>query len=313
MAKINEALEILLQLGLPGAQQNERSALTLLALAHMGPSDKWIKTQKPLLRIVDIMNFMRDEYKKDYAPNSRETIRRQTIHQFEQARIINRNPDDPQRPTNSGKTVYCLTDEILLVLKVFGTSKFDDLLDKLVAKIGSLEKEYRSSRAQHKIPLKTPNGEVFYLSPGKHNILQAAVVSEFGPRFAPNATVLYIGDTEAKHVICNKSELALTGFPITEHDKLPDIILYLKSKNWLFLVEAVTSHGPVSPKRYKEIEEMCSNCSCDRIYVTAFPDSATFRKYACDIAWETEVWIAEQPDHMIHFNGTKFIGPYKKR
>ena len=100
--------------------------------------------------------------------------------------------------------------------------------------------------------------------------------------------------------------LAIT---ITEHDKLPDIILYDEQRNWLFLIEAVTSHGPVSPKRHREIEEMLASCPALRVYVTTFLTFADYRKYAADIAWETEVWIAEAPDHLIHYNGHKFLGP----
>jgi len=137
------------------------------------------------------------------------------------------------------------------------------------------------------------------------------VIEEFGPRFACGAEVLYIGDTAAKHVVCNTQELSALNVPITEHDKLPDIILYWREKNWLFLVEAVTSHGPVSPKRHREMEALLTRSATERIYVTAFPCASDFRKYAAEIAWETEVWIAESPDHMIHFNGPKFLGPYR--
>ncbi|MBV8310580.1 MAG: hypothetical protein JO344_09370, partial [Planctomycetaceae bacterium] len=50
------------------------------------------------------------------------------------------------------------------------------------------------------------------------------------------------------------SENPPPGRPITEHDELPDIVLYDPQKQWLFMIEAVTSHGPVSPKRHREIE-----------------------------------------------------------
>ena len=99
---------------------------------------------------------------------------------------------------------------------------------------------------------------------------------------------------------------------ITKHDKLPDVVLFTKEKKWLFLCEAVTSHGPVSPKRKIELKKMLANCSCGIIYVSCFPDKQTFKRFWDDIAWETEVWFSENPDHMIHFNGDKFCGPYKK-
>ena len=313
MSKIDEATEILTSLGLPRRQQNERSALTLLALAKVGPDDSWRDTNRPLLRIWDIMGFMRARYDKDYAANSRETIRRQTIHQFEQARIVDRKPDDPDRPTNSGKTVYALTQRATEILKAYGTADFDSVVTQFITDFGSLQDVYSRRRKRHTIPLKLPNGSMVHLSPGDHNKLQVAVIEQFGPRFAAGATVLYVGDTAKKHVVFQQDQLAELGIPITKHDKLPDIVLYWEKKHWLFLVEAVTSHGPVSPKRHREIELMLKNCSAERVYVTAFLRIADFRKQAADIAWETEVWLADNPDHMIHFNGPKFLGPYKPR
>ena len=311
MSRIEEAVEILRALGLPRAQLNQRSALTLLALADVGPRSSWHAVKQPLLRIWDIMGFMRAKYGKDYAANSRETIRRQTIHQFEQARLVDRNPDDPTRPTNSGKTVYKLTDSAAAVLMVHGKQEFNDAVTRFVKRFGSLQAAYQSSRAKHSVPLKVPDGETVHLSPGLHNKLQVQVIEEFRPRFASGSSVLYVGDTALKHVVYKAEQLGTLNIPITQHDKLPDIVLYLEKKNWLYLIEAVTSHGPVSPKRYREVEAMLKSCTAERIYVTAFPDTNTFRKYAADIAWETEVWIATDPDHMVHFNGPKFLGPYR--
>jgi adenine-specific DNA-methyltransferase len=313
VSKTGEASEILKTLGLPKAQQNERSSLTLLALAKLGPKSAWKAVQRPLLRTVDIMEFMRRSYGKDYKPNSRETIRRQTLHQFEQARIADRNPDDPARPTNSGNTAYRLTEDATIVLRAFGSANFDKAAASFIERFGSLQEIYLRRREDNKVPLKMADGSTIFLSPGVHNRLQVAVVEEFGPRFAPGANLLYVGDTASKHSVLDASELAKLHVPVTRHDKLPDVVLFWPERNWLFLIEAVTSHGPVSPKRHREIEAMLKNCPAARVYVTAFLDVKTFRKYAGDIAWETEVWIAETADHMIHFNGPKFLGPYTPR
>jgi len=313
MSKQQEALKILRALGLPRAQQNERSALTLLALAGLGPRGSWANAQKPLLRIWDIIGFMREKYGKDYAANSRETIRRQTVHQFEQARLVDRNPDDPSHPTNSGNNCYSLSDAATAVLKTYGTAAFGRAVDKFVQRFGQLEQAYSKRRDLRKVKLELPTGATVKLSPGKHNALQVAVVEQFGPRFAPGAKLLYLGDTAKKHVVCAADELKKLSIGITQHDKLPDIVLYHAEKNWLFLIEAVTTHGPVTPKRHAEMETMLARCPAERVYVTAFLDKADFRRYAGDIAWETEVWIAEMPDHMIHFNGPKFLGPYELR
>ncbi len=310
--KVDEATKILTALGLPAAQQNERSALTLLALADIGPKTPWENAEQPLLRIVDIMEFMRARYRKDYAPNSRETVRRQTIHQFEQARIVDRNSDDLTRPTNSGKTVYKLTDQALTVVQAFGNdAAFRACVARFLEQFGSLQAAYSSSRDAHRVPLCLPDGATIYLSPGKHNKLQVAIIEEFGPRFAPGAEVLYVGDTADKHVLLQTERLAALKIIVTEHDKLADIMLFQPDKNWLYLIEAVTSHGPISPKRHSELTQMLAGSSTEFVFVTAFASAAEFRKYSADIAWETEVWIADSPDHMIHFNGQKFLGPYR--
>ncbi len=194
------------------------------------------------------MAFMRDRYRKDYKPNSRETIRRQTLHQFEQARISDRNPDDPTRPTNSGKTVYRLTEEAAAVLQAYGTASFDKAVASFIERFGSLQEAYLRRREDMKISLRMVDGSTIFLSPGSHNHLQVAVVEQFGPRFAPGANVLYVGDTASKHVVLDAHELSRLNIPITQHDKLPDIILYWPEHNWLFLVEAVTFPRPRVPQ-----------------------------------------------------------------
>jgi hypothetical protein len=311
VSRVDDAISIIAALGLPKAQQNERSALTLLALSGLWPKTPWEAATPALMRTVDIMDFMRDAYRKHYKPNTRETIRRQTLHQFEQARLVDRNPDDPKRPTNSGRNAYRLTDAALAAITAFGHAlAFDRAVAAFREKAGSLADDYRATREMHRVPLLLPDGTQTSLSAGAHNELQAAVVRDFGPRFAPGARVLYVGDTADKHVVMDTKGLADLGVVLTEHDKLPDVVLFQPDKNWLYLIEAVTSHGPVSPKRHKELEIAFVKCRADRVYVTAFPDVAAFRKYATEIAWETEVWIADSPDHMIHFNGPRFLGPY---
>ena len=310
MSKRIEAVEILKSLGFPRQQQNERSALTLLALAGLQERSRWAVTKQPLLRIVDIMSWMREKYGKDYAPNSRETIRRQTIHQFEQARIVDRNPDDPKRATNSGDTNYQLNREAVKVLRAFGTDSFSKYCEEFLHQHGTLTAAYSRSRNLLKVGVTLPNGNKIELSPGVHNVLQKHVLQEFAPRFAPGCMVLYVGDTAEKRLVVATEKLKELGIPVINHDKLPDVVLYDENKQWLFLIEAVTSHGPVSPKRHAELESTLMDCKAGRVYVTAFLDFSGFKKYASEIVWESEVWIADVPDHMIHFNGDKFLGPY---
>ncbi len=308
MIKIEEALEILMDLQLPKRQQNDRSAYTLLSLAGLKKEDNWSDATNSLIGIHGIIVFIADNYGFQYAENSRESIRRQTIHQFEQAGLIERNADDPTRPTNSGKTVYSLTPEALHLLQSFGTSEWNNRLENFLASKDSLAEIYANKRNIHQIPVQI-DGEEILFSSGEHNLLQKLIIEEFGSRFAKGSKLLYVGDTANKNLHKLDEELETLGIPMTQHDKLPDVVLYDQEKSWLYLCEAVTTHGPVSPKRFIELEEMLNKCSCGKIYVSCFLDIQTFKKYADDIAWETEIWIADMPEHMIHFNGDRFMGP----
>lgn len=145
--------------------------------------------------------------------------------------------------------------------------------------------------------------------PSKHNKLEAAIAEEFGPRFAPGAKLIYLGDTTQKTLILDKAIFTKLNIPVSEHSKFPNMILYNSKKKWLFLIETVTAHGPISTQRQMELEKLFEKRKVGKIYVTAFLDFATYQKYADSIAWETEVWIAELPSRMIHYDGDKFLGP----
>ncbi len=311
MSKISEAQDILKALGLPEAQQNEMSALTLLALCTIKEGDEWSNAVRKSMGVSkDIMHFVNEVFKKDapYAPNTRETFRRQVLHQFVQAAVVKYNPDDPNLPVNSPKAHYALTDEALEVIRSYGSKDWESKVQQFALSTQTLREKYAQERNLNRIPL-VIDGEEYFLSPGEHNAVQAAVVEDFAPRFAPGGKLLYIGDTENKDLYVNKDILTELNIVITEHSKLPDVIIADIKREWLLLIEVVTSHGPVSPKRLVELEELTSQCPYGIVYVTAFPDAKEFKKYVVDIAWETEVWLADTPDHMIHFNGDRFIGP----
>lgn len=310
MSKIDEATTILESLGLPKAQQNERSALTLLALIDLKENSSWSQSQKRVIRIHDILIFIQENYGKQYAENTRETIRRQTLHQFEQGGIVVRNPDNPLRPTNSPRTVYAIADDALKVIKNYDASNWKSTLAEFVKNKGKLIEKYEKRRETHLISVDLPNGTPVNFSPGKHNQLQVKVIQEFRKRFCAETKVVYVGDTARKLLHIDRDLLEQLKIPITEHDKLPDVLLYDPVKNHLFLIEAVTAHGPLSPKRQIELEETLKHSSAKRIYISAFPDFREFKRHIDNIAWDTEVWIENHPDHMIHFNGPKFFTAY---
>lgn len=315
-ARLKEAKELLRELGLPAAQQNERSGWVLLALAGIKPSDSnWEKGHSELQTTRQIMDFIRDTYGRNYAANSRETIRRQTLHQFEQAAIVIRNADNPERATNSGNNNYSLSPSLAGVLENYPTGDWKSALKIFQEQVPTLQKTYLRSLNLNKINITLPDNVQLKLSPGRHNQLHAEVVSEFLPRFAKQGKVIYLGDTASsreeggKMLILDSESLASICLHDLGHDKLPDLIFLDTEQNWLFLIEAVTSHGPISEKRFIELKKQFKGCTAGLVFVTAFPDQKTFRRFAADIAWETEVWIADRPDHLIHFNGDRFLGP----
>ena len=307
MSKINEAKTILKEIGMPARQQNEISALTLLALAQLTPKMAWSKAETKLQRIHDILGFCAQHYKKVYAENTREVFRRQVIHQFEHARIVDRNPDDLSRPTNSGLTCYRLTSDFIKVLHNYKSKDWSKSKAEFINSQGKLKDKYNVQRQRTLIPIRLPDGSAFNLSPGKHNELQVQVIKQFGATFAPNSVLLYLGDTAKKNLYLDKDRLAKLEIPVTEHEKLPDIVLFDEKRKWLFMIEVVTSHGPVTPKRKHELEKMLSKCWVKRVYVSAFPTFEVFKKWSNEVAWETEVWIADIPNHMIHYNGEHFL------
>lgn len=307
---IEAAHQIIIALGLPRAQQNERSALSLLALLNLTPGKAWADAENPLVGITPIMDWAREHYGKEYAPNTRETFRRQTMHQFCDAGIALYNPDKPDRPVNSPKAVYQIEPAALALLRTFGTSAWHDSLTAYLAERETLVARYAKEREQNRIPVEIAPGKEITLSPGEHSELIRAIIEDFAPRFAPGSVLVYAGDTGDKWGYFDAPLLAGLGVDVDSHGKMPDVVLHFTAKNWLLLVESVTSHGPVDGKRHAELAKLFAGSTAGLVYVTAFPNRAIMGRYLGEIAWETEVWVADAPSHLIHFNGVRFLGPY---
>jgi len=291
-------------------RSNERSARTLLALLRLRPDDPWSEASNPMLGTRAIMDWIRDEYGHDYAPNTRETIRRQTLHQFVDAMLVIENPDEPGRPVNSPRWNYQVTSEALAVIQAYGTPAFDAALREYARIVPSLRERYAAARAMNRIPVTLPGGLPFTLSPGGQNVLIKQVIEEFCPRFTPGGEVLYVGDADAKWALFEAARLAELGVTVDQHGPMPDLVVYLPDRDWLVLMEVASSHGPVDSRRRAELASLFGSARPGLVYVSCFPDRKEMRKYLDDIAWATEVWCADDPTHLIHFNGERFLGPY---
>lgn len=309
-SKIADALQVLGKLGMPRAQQNARSALCLLALLNLTREKSWAAAKNPLVGITPMMEFARDHYGRQYAPNTRETFRRQTMHQLVAAGIALYNPDNPARPVNSPKAVYQIEPETLKLLRKFGTAAWVKSLAAYLTNRKTLAARYARAREMQKLPVKLTTGERIRLSPDDHSELIKTIIEEFAPRFVPGGVLIYAGDTGEKWGYFDKQLLTKLGVEVDGHGKMPDVVLYYQERKWLLLVESVTSHGPVDGKRHDELARLFAGSKAGLVYVTAFPSRAVMMRYLGEIAWETEVWVADAPSHLIHFNGARFLGPY---
>lgn len=304
MGKIEQARKFLQEVGMPKPQQADICCYVILAMAAVKPDMEWSDATNEWIRIHDIIQFANTYYGATYAENSRETFRKQALHRFRTAALV----EDNGKATNSPNYRYRLTEETLKMIRNLNSDEWNKSVNRFLIYHEKLVDIYASKKKMTMMPVKI-NGADFNFSAGKHNELQKAIIEEFAPRFAPHSECLYVGDTIEKDLVKNVDKLTELGFEITLHDKMPDVVLYREDKDWVYFIESVTSVGPMNPKRILEITEMTNDVKAGKIFVTAFLDFKTYKKFSEDLAWETEVWIAEMPEHMIHLNGDRFMGP----
>jgi hypothetical protein len=313
---INEALDILESVGIPFATKTERGlekmAMSFLAVA--GVTRKWSEAKslsraKPL-KSRDIINFINLHFEEKISSGSYDDIRRKDLKFLVLAGFIISTGDSSGSATNNPTRGYMLEPEFTQLVDAYGTKDWATKLKDFNSKRPNLATTLERKRNLKKIPVKLPGGKPVNLSLGDHNILQKEIIEQFLPRYGCDCEVLYIGDTSNKMLHIEEAELKRLKFFTLSHDELPDIIAYSRKKNWLYLIEAVHSSGTVSEVRRLELKKLLKNCTAELLFVTAFLNMSIYRKWALNIAWETEVWIAERPDHLIHFNGERFLGPY---
>jgi len=309
--RIDEALQILKDIGMPAEQINKRTAICLLALLDLPESKEWKEATNPALGIRDILDFARQKLNVKYAENTRESIRKYSVKQLVAAGVLLHNPDEPGRSVNSSKNNYKIEDSALSLFREYGSGEWKEPLEKYLSKKPSLAKAFAKQREMQRISVKIKAGFEITLSPGEHSDLIRAIIEHFAERFVPGGELVYVGDTGAKWGYFDEVLLKTLGVEVEQHGKMPDVIIYYRKKNWLVLVEAVASSGPVDSIRHNELATLFQNSSAGIVYVTAFPDRGEqMRKYLSVVAWETEVWCASDPTHLIHFNGSRFLGPH---
>jgi hypothetical protein len=314
---IAAGLNLLVDLGFPIAEtprRLERMVLAFLAVANITEDNHWQdirqRSQKHFLKTRDIIQFVNQHFQESISSGSYDDIRRKDLKLLITAHLV--LPTEPQTARNNPNRAYKLNPVFAQLIQYYKTPRWEQELKQFLAVYQSLIEELSSKRGMQFIPVKISHDAELRLTFGEHNELQKAIVEEFLPRYGYGAEVLYLGDAADKYLLLEEERLKELRFFEIGHGELPDIIAYSAARNWLYLIEAVHSSGAIDSLRLRLLKELSKQCEAEIIFVTAFFNRATFRKFVADIAWETEVWIAEEPDHLIHFDGEKFLGPYTK-
>lgn len=314
---INSALSILDVFGMPldryTARGLEKMAMVFLAVANVTKLNQW-KNAKDMkdgisFKTRDIIEIINKHFNEKISSGSYDDIRRKDLKLLVLGEIVLQT--SPNSARNSPNRGYALSPAYSKVVRKFGAKDWEKEATQNFKSITTVKQKLSSERSMSIIPVQFTSGKKIEFSPGKHNELQKVIIEKFLPRYGFGAEVLYVGDSTDKLLHLEEKKLKELKFFELNHGELPDIVAYSKKRNWLYLIEAVYSSGPISDVRMAELKRLTKDCTAEIIYITAFLENDTFRKFCKDIAWETEVWIAEHPDHLIHFNGDKFLGPYK--
>lgn len=318
---IQDAVNILSELGIPiekyssrQVRRVERLGLVLLALGDLKPNMQWseIKSKNDHISLTtrDIIKFLNANYSEKIADSSYDDFKRIEIDQLILDGIV--IPGFDRSATNDSRSAYSLCPQHASAIRNYGTERWSESVKEIENVKTSLREQISSARKLSLIPVSLPDGVKLEFSPGKHNDLQKSIIEKLLSIYGYGAEVLYVGDTANKYLHVSRERLKELGIPEPEHNELPDVVAFSESKKWVYLIEAVTSYGEIDPIRKRELEILTKNCPFPIVFITAFLTRDDYKKYAANLAWETEVWIASDPEHLIHLNGDKFLGPYEE-
>lgn len=323
--KTEQALALLAEAGLSlrdlTVRGRQRTALCLLALGQVRPGGAWQDAVShvedravPALRSRQILSFRNEHYNEGISSGSYDDVRRRDLALLGSVGFVHARANREDADTNDGTRGYALTLEGLALLRAFRTPGWEGQLKSFRDQQGAIRDRLAKARTFNLVKVKLPNGVVLDLGSGEHNEIQRAVIEGFLPRFSRGAQVLYVGDTSKKDLYVDEDGLRRVGLDKPARGaRLPDIVAWEEERDWLFLIEAVHSSNPISEARHAILKDVTAKATAGRIYVTAFLDRKSFAKWlgSHGIAWETEVWCADQPDHCTHFDGERFLGPYE--
>jgi hypothetical protein len=325
-AKVAEAAAILSAIDFPLGKDEFRTKLRqdrichiLLAVADLTPTASWKSAkvhgsgkESHAPRSRDIIIFLNKHYGTTISPGSYDDIRRKNLDFLVEAGIVVPSARREGASTNDGTRGYAIRKDAQRLLQGYGTRIWPAIVEQFRKTHASLSTALQRPANKRMVEVTFPDGQTYQLSTGPHNRIQKSVIEEFLPRFAEKPRILYLGDTAKKDLVVDRPRLEALGLDLNQHDRLPDIIVLDEARNWLFLIEAVHSSNPVSPLRHLALERLTAKCKLGKVFVSAFEDLKSFAKWAPGISWETEIWVADNPTHMIHYNGDRFYGPRER-
>ena len=292
----------------------EKMSMAFLALCGMNKSRQWNESQSIsdtyTLRTREIITYLNTHFEENISLGSYDDIRRKDLIRLVGMGLVIKSANNLNADTNDGTRGYAIEKKFSDLIKTYGSKQWDKKLAKFKP-----DQEYINAfhgrRNIEKLEVCLEEGITISLDKGPHNKIQKAIIEEFLPIYGYNAKVLYIGDTSKKHLHEYSEQMLNLGLDIKDRGMLPDIVAFSEEKQWLYLIEAVHSSNPLNPERCIELQRtILKDCLYGVVFITAFLDKKAFSRWLPQIAWETEVWLVDAPEHLIHFNGDRFLGPH---
>ena len=316
---IREALHIVESLGIPIDDltdiRKEKIAMALLAVGDVKTSKEWAKIKdanKPYaVTTKQMIDFYNQHLEDSTSKGSYDYVLRHGLKRLLIAGIVVQSkPDSNLSDSTRG---YRISVEYSKIIRTYHQKDWAQQVSIFNRSHKTYAERLAQTRDIPKITVRTADGQEFQLKDGEHNLIQQQIIQEFLPRFGYGSKILYCGDSDNKYGVINETDaMAKLGINDISQGKLPDVVAYSESKDWILLIEAYHSSNPITAERKYELEQMMGNAASKCVFVTAFNNHDAYHSCPEDIAWETEIWIATEPDHMIHRNGHRFMGPYSE-
>lgn len=312
---LNEAFDILTSIDMPANLTNPRSVMTLVALAEISPGVKWRNASEAYHGTHHILKFINTHFpnkagldSSPYAENSRETFRKYNIKPWISAGILEAKAG---LATNDKDNSYRFSSYFASLIRSYGSEQWNERLEDYKATHMSYAEYLKQTKTVERDYIMEYEGNYIALSKSEHNKLQKKILEQLVPLVSKGKPeLLYIGDAADRSLLQENDRLDELGIHVlSQSGNLPDIIIYDSQENCVIFIEAYHSTGPFTLDRVNAIKALC-HCreGMEAAFITAFDTTTKMLKHYKEVAWDTEIWSADEPTHLVHKNGDKFIG-----